>query len=102
MTGLAGAWVVVDGSTALEVLTSPYGALLAAKTALLVVLGVAGWWHRRRTLPLLATGTRRSFARFAAAEVLVMLVATGLGRRPGRHRTAAGSLLGRCAGRPCR
>ena len=78
VTGLAGAWVVVDGSTAVEVLTSPYGALLGAKTALLAVLGVVGWWHRRRTLPLLATGTRRSFARFAAAEVLVMLVATGL------------------------
>lgn len=40
-----------------EVLTSRYGLLLLAKTAALLLLGVAGWWHRKRTMPSLAEGS---------------------------------------------
>lgn len=39
-----------------EVFTSRYGLLLLAKTAALLLLGVAGWWHRKRTMPSLAEG----------------------------------------------
>jgi putative copper resistance protein D len=59
-------------------LAEPYGVLVLAKAALLAALGVAGWWHRRRTLPLLAGHSSRPFLRLAAVEVAVMAVALGL------------------------
>lgn len=75
-TGAVGTLTVLGRVPSVAELTStPYGRLLLAKTALLVVLGAAGWWHRRRTLPRLAAGTRRPFVRFAAAEVVVLAVA---------------------------
>ncbi|GFN02255.1 copper resistance protein D [Streptomyces microflavus] len=61
-----------------EVLTSRYGLLLLAKTAALLLLGVAGWWHRKRTMPSLAEGSRRGFVRLAAVELLIMTAAMGL------------------------
>ncbi|MFE5940833.1 CopD family protein [Streptomyces sp. NPDC056470] len=35
--------------------TSAYGVLIVLKIVALLVLGVLGWWHRRRTLPVLET-----------------------------------------------
>ncbi|MEV1090737.1 cytochrome c oxidase assembly protein [Streptomyces microflavus] len=61
-----------------EVFTSRYGLLLLAKTAALLLLGTAGWWHRRRTLPSLTAGNRRGFVRLAAGELLIMAAAMGL------------------------
>ena len=62
-----------------EALNSPYGALLGAKMLLFVVLGAAGWAHRRRLLPTLADdGSRTGFARLVAAEVVLMSVGLGL------------------------
>ncbi|PWK65100.1 putative copper resistance protein D [Streptomyces sp. CG 926] len=58
--------------------TSGYGRMVLLKTAALLILGAVGWWHRRRTLPAIADGTRRPFLRFAAGEVLVMAAAMGL------------------------
>ncbi|GAB7193262.1 cytochrome c oxidase assembly protein [Kineococcus sp. NUM-3379] len=61
-------------------LASTYGALLVVKTAALVALGAAGWWHRRRTIDALASGAGRApFVRLAAGEVVLMGAATGLG-----------------------
>ena len=59
-------------------LSSPYGVLVLLKVVALVALGALGAWHRRRTLPALAT-SRRAFARIAAAELVLMAAATGLG-----------------------
>jgi cytochrome c oxidase assembly factor CtaG/putative copper export protein len=69
-----GKWDGVAGG-----LTSAYGVIMIIKTLALVALGVAGWWHRQRTLDRLAAGRPRSFVRLATAEVALMGVALGLG-----------------------
>ncbi|SNR90614.1 putative copper resistance protein D [Streptosporangium subroseum] len=77
--GLSGVFSVIARLTSIsELYTSAYGLLLLAKTAAFVVLGLIGWWHRKRTLPLLAAGSPSTFVRFASGEVLVMFVAVGL------------------------
>lgn len=76
-SGLVAAWVVAGGSPA-AVLGTGYGWLLIGKSAALLALGVFGWHHRRRTLARLRAGEPRSFARFAAVEVAVMLAAVAL------------------------
>jgi cytochrome c oxidase assembly factor CtaG len=101
-TGLLNAWLRVGS---LDRLTGTgYGVLLQVKLLALAVLAGFGWWHRQQTLPALARGDGRAFARFAVAEILVMAatvgVAVGLGRAqaPGRlditGMTAADALLG--------
>jgi cytochrome c oxidase assembly factor CtaG len=101
-SGLINAWLRVGS---LDRLTGTgYGVLLQVKLFALVALAGFGWWHRQRTLPALARGDGRDFARFAVAEVLVMAatvgVAVGLGRAqaPGRlditGLTPADALLG--------
>lgn len=62
-------------------LASPYGLLVVGKTTALVLLGTAGWLHRRATIPGLSAGPPRDgwFARLAAVEVLVMAATVGLG-----------------------
>ncbi|MFS0700294.1 copper resistance D family protein [Cellulomonas sp. 179-A 4D5 NHS] len=78
VSGVAGALVRADG---LPDVTSTYGTLLVVKTALLLVLGVAGWVHRTSTLTALDTSAESGhpFARLATGELTVMAVAMGLG-----------------------
>ncbi|MDQ0743029.1 cytochrome c oxidase assembly factor CtaG/putative copper export protein [Clavibacter sp. B3I6] len=66
--------------TPLDLVTTAYGALLLVKTALLVVLGLAGFAHRRIVIPgLVRDATRRTaFIRLAVGEVVVMSVAMGI------------------------
>ena len=61
-------------------LATSYGWLLTGKTVALLVLGVAGWLHRRATLSGLTSGPPRAhwFARLATVEVLVMAATMGL------------------------
>lgn len=63
-----------------------YGRQVLAKTVALIVLGVIGWEHRRRTLPALADGKPTAFRRLAAGEVLgfatTIGVAVSLSRTP--------------------
>jgi len=61
-------------------LLQPYGLLIVAKAAILVVLGAAGALQRRRVIPRLraAPMDRRLFARFAIAELVFMAVAIGI------------------------
>ncbi|WP_369055221.1 cytochrome c oxidase assembly protein [Kineococcus terrestris] len=75
LSGTVNAWVRLGG---LDGLGTPYGALVVGKVVALVALGVLGWWHRRRTLPLLAQRPR-AFWRIAAGELVLMGAATGLG-----------------------
>ncbi|MGI5194303.1 cytochrome c oxidase assembly protein [Streptomyces sp. CA-288835] len=61
-----------------DVFTSRYGLMVIGKAVALTLLGAVGWWHRRRTLPALADGSRREFVRLAAGELLLMAAAMGL------------------------
>lgn len=58
--------------------TSGYGALVTAKVVALVLLGVLGHLHRRRTIDRIAEGRPRGFLRLAGAELVVMGAAIGL------------------------
>ena len=76
--GIAGAAVRVPSLAAIT--TTSYGQILLAKAGVLVILGVAGWYHRRRIIRQLGTAPgRRPFARLVMAELLVMGAAIGLG-----------------------
>ena len=62
-----------------ETWSSGYGALVAAKAAVLLLLGLAGSRHRRTTIARLAQhADRRPFLRLAGAELLLMGLAIGL------------------------
>ncbi|MFF5243177.1 cytochrome c oxidase assembly protein [Streptosporangium sp. NPDC000095] len=77
--GLSGLFSVLARLSAIsELFTSAYGLLLLAKTAAFALLGAVGWWHRTRTLPLLAAGGSGAFLRFAGGEIVVMFAAVGL------------------------
>ena len=58
-------------------LATPYGLLVLGKTLALVLLGVAGWAHRRVTLVRIAAD-RTGFVRLALVELLVMGATMGL------------------------
>src|SRR6476469_5300452 len=59
-------------------LTTRYGALVVVKALALVLLGAAGWWHRRHLLDRLGGNTPgRAFTRLLVAELAVMGVAIG-------------------------
>ena len=84
MSGVVNAYLRLGG---LGNLATPYGLLVIGKTTALVVLGAAGWLHRRATLPALTAagvpGTSGKpkahwFARLASGEVLVMAATMGL------------------------
>ncbi|MGV9598271.1 cytochrome c oxidase assembly protein [Streptosporangium sandarakinum] len=83
--GLSGLFSVIARLTSVsELFTSAYGLLLVAKTVAFALLGVFGWWHRKRTVPGLAGGGRGGFARFASVELLVMFATVGLAVALGR------------------
>jgi putative copper resistance protein D len=54
-----------------------YGVLLMIKTAALLLLGYAGWRHRRSLLAGLGQGRTTAFVRLVGAELVVMGVAVG-------------------------
>jgi cytochrome c oxidase assembly factor CtaG/putative copper export protein len=60
-------------------LGTTYGALVLAKVAALLLLGVAGYAHRRILLRRLDTGGAGPFWRLVAGELVVMGTAIGLG-----------------------
>lgn len=61
-------------------LLQPYGLLIVAKAAILILLGVAGALQRRLVIPRLKASPmdRRLFARFAVSELVFMAVAIGI------------------------
>ncbi|HEX6056168.1 MAG TPA: cytochrome c oxidase assembly protein [Intrasporangium sp.] len=58
-------------------LTTAYGVLVVVKAVALLALGVAGWLHRRWTIPRLEE-SGRGFWRLAAVEVAVMAATIGV------------------------
>jgi len=77
MSGLVNAYLRLGGMAGL---TSTYGLLIVGKAAALLVLGTAGWLHRRATIPGLTAGPPKDhwFGRLASVEVLVMSATMGL------------------------
>ncbi|MFS0729159.1 cytochrome c oxidase assembly protein [Curtobacterium sp. 1P10AnD] len=64
----------------LDLFTTTYGWLITTKAVILVLLGLAGVVQRRRLVPALLRSPldRRSFTRFALAEIVFMAVAIGV------------------------
>ncbi|GKV71862.1 MULTISPECIES: cytochrome c oxidase assembly protein [Pseudarthrobacter] len=71
-----------------EGLTSPYGVLVMAKTAAVIILGIIGYLHRTRLIPALTRkdgpGAGRVLWRFIVAELLIMGAVSGLAAALGR------------------
>jgi cytochrome c oxidase assembly factor CtaG/putative copper export protein len=61
-----------------ELVTADYGRLILVKFAAFCVLGWAGWLHRSQTLPAVAAGRPRAFARLATAEAAIMAGTMGV------------------------
>jgi putative copper resistance protein D len=61
-----------------QLLTTDYGRLILIKLAAFCVLGWAGWLHRNQTLPAVAAGKPRAFARLAAVEAAIMAGTVGI------------------------
>lgn len=85
LSGIGNAWIRIAYLS--DLWTTPYGRLVSAKLALLVVLGAIGFWHRRRTLPAVASGERGPLVRWATGEVLIMAVTVGVAAALGRTAT---------------
>lgn len=101
LSGVGGALLRLDGASAL---TSEYGIILVLKSITLLLLGVAGWAHRMRTIPALERDpySKSAFFRLAGVELLLMAITVGLATALGRTspfatlpvESAAESLLG--------
>jgi cytochrome c oxidase assembly factor CtaG/putative copper export protein len=61
-----------------DLVLSPYGRLVIIKIIAFCLLGWLGWRHRTRTLPAVAAGRPRAFARLAAVEVAVLAATAGV------------------------
>jgi putative copper resistance protein D len=63
-----------------DLVATPYGLLISVKIVILVGLGVAGAWQRRRIIPGLVRepGRTRAFVRLAVTEILFMALAIGV------------------------
>lgn len=78
VSGICAAWIRLNNAA--ELLTTSWGLVLSGKILAMILLGIAGWWHRESTLRQMAGPNRRAtaFWRFAGAEVLVMGAAMAL------------------------
>ena len=76
VSGVANAAVRLG--TLAQLWQSRYGWLVLGKLAALLLLGLLGAVHRRRTLPRLRAGRRGAFTRLAAGELIVFSAAVGL------------------------
>lgn len=77
LSGVAAA-LLVAGPPSWSWLGEGWAQLLAAKTALLALLGLIGWRHRRASMPALAAGRPLAFARLGVVEVALMALTLAL------------------------
>lgn len=76
--GVSGVVAATTRLASWEDVGTAYGLLLVLKAAAFVVLGVAGWWHRRSTIAALGTPARHAFWRLVVGEVVVLLATFGV------------------------
>ncbi len=77
-SGVANAYVRLASPA--DLVTSGYGRLVLAKTALLIALIATATWLRKRLLPkLVGDQPRRTFAKVAGLELALMAIASGFG-----------------------
>lgn len=75
-SGFINAWVRVPVS---EVFSTPYGLLVVAKIAALLLLGVFGYLHRERSIKAIEAGRSGNLlVRLAGVEVLIMFATIGI------------------------
>ncbi len=85
-SGVINAWIRIPYWS--DLWTTDYGLMVLAKSALLVVLGLVGFLHRRRTLPAIDEhGDARPLIRLAVVEVTLMAVTVGVAAALGRTAT---------------
>ncbi len=92
--GLSGVSAASTRLSGLADLTTAYGVLLLLKVTAFVLLGIAGWWHRRATIDALERATTgvagspgaKAFVRLAVGEVVVMAFAFGVATALARTR----------------
>src|SRR5262249_51191591 len=70
LVGATGVTIALIRLWSLPGILSIFGLLVGLKLAALGTLGGFGWWHRRRSIPLLAAGSRAVFTRIAWIEAL--------------------------------
>lgn len=75
-----------------ELVSTSYGALLLAKIAALIALGVLGAVHRRGAVAAVGRGERGAILRLGGIEVLLMLATIGLAVALGRTPPPSGAL----------
>ncbi|MGS0684411.1 cytochrome c oxidase assembly protein [Nakamurella sp. GG22] len=86
VSGFGNAWVRITYLP--DLWRTEYGRLVLVKAALLITLGVLGYLHRKRTLPLIATGRGRGpMVRLAAVEVAIMAATIGVASALSRSAT---------------
>jgi putative copper resistance protein D len=78
LAGATGVTIALIRLWSLPGILSTFGLLVGLKLAALGTLGGFGWWHRRRSIPLLAAGSRAVFTRIAWIEALIMAATFGL------------------------
>lgn len=76
LSGLGNAWVRFASFS--DLWLTAYGRLVLVKAGLLVLLGLFGYVQRRKTLPLLESGSRWPLIRLATVEILVMAATFGV------------------------
>jgi putative copper resistance protein D len=64
-------------------ISSAYGAMILAKTAIIIALGILGWQQRRRVMATIGNGGN-AFSRLVLLELALMAAAMGLGAVLGR------------------
>ncbi|MBN9611594.1 MAG: bifunctional copper resistance protein CopD/cytochrome c oxidase assembly protein [Actinobacteria bacterium] len=85
-SGVINAKLRVPGPS--EMWSTAYGRMVAAKILLVLLLGVVGYLHRRRTLPQIRdNGDARPLIRLAAVEIVIMAVTVGVAATLSRTAT---------------
>jgi len=82
LSGTANAWIRLTYVS--DLWNTDYGRLVAIKAIALFTLGLAGFAHRRRSLPAIALGKRRPLVRLATVELLIMGATVGVAAALGR------------------
>ncbi len=78
VSGVGNAYARLDNAG--QLVTTGYGQTVIVKAALIVGLGIIGWTVRKRVIGTLGRSSRAVvFARVAAVELVIMVIAVGLG-----------------------